>query len=212
MIKRAIPLLVHGANQTGLSSSFNSPNNDDAPHGDRDLNSPLASWIPELNPLRWLVINVMWCIAYTVPLVALFWRSKHEFFYDSAFYYTVNITSCITWVAQTALSAYWFWNNLGLARTIELALSLYFVMDALIVIFLRDTSNLSTFAVILDYGVSLVAYIWALELGIKSYLDAKDGFAAMDIGVQDDPQLTGYQRPSISSIVVEPNVERVVDR
>ena len=212
MIKRAIPLLVHGANQTGLSSSFNVSNNDDPPHGNRDLNSPLASWIPELNPLRWLVINVMWCIAYTIPLVALFWRSKHEFFYDAAFYYTVNIASCVTWVTQTALSAYWYWNSLGLARTIELALSLYFVMDALIIIFLRDTSNLSTLAVILDYGVSLVAYIWALELGIKSYLDANDGFAAVDVGVQDDPQLTGYERPSISSIVVEPNVERFVGR
>ena len=212
MIKRAIPLLVHGANQTGLSSSFNVSNNDDPVPDDRDLNSPLASWIPEINPLRWLVINVLWCIAYTVPLVALFWRSKHEFFYSPTFYYTVNITSCITWVSQTALSAYWFWNNLGLARTIELALSLYFVLDALLIIFLRDTSNLSTFDVVLDYGVSLVAYIWALELGVKSYLDAKDGFAVVDMGVQDDPQFTGYERPSISSIVVEPRVEGGVDR
>jgi hypothetical protein len=210
MIKRAIPLLVHGANQTGLSSSFNVSNGDDLPPDDRDVNSPLALWIPELNPLRWLVINVMWCIAYTVPLVALFWRTKNEFFYGATFYYTVNIASCITWVAQTALSSYWFWNRLGLARTIELVLSLYFVLDALLIIFLRDTSNLTTFDVVLDYGVSLVAYTWALELGIKSYLEAKQGFATVD--VQEDLRISGYEQPSMSSIIIETKVEPAVDR
>ena len=42
-------------------------------------------------------------------------------------------------------------------------------------------SNPSKFDIVLDYGVSVVACIWALQLGIKSYLDAKDGFVAMDL-------------------------------
>ena len=51
-------------------------------------------------------------------------------------------------------------------------------------------ANPSKFDIVLDYGVSVVAYIWrALQLGIKSYLDAKDGLAAKDFEVQDDPQL-----------------------
>jgi hypothetical protein len=68
---------------------------------------------------------------------------------------------------------------------------LHFGIDALLIILIRDTSNPSKFDIVLDYGVSVVAYIWrALQLGIKSYLDTKDGFAAKDLEVQDDPQLT----------------------
>ena len=184
-VDRSDSLNLNNANQADLSSSFHVSNVDDC-----DLNSPLASWILEVNPLRWLVIDVLWCIAYTVSFVALFWGTKHNFFYTRTFYFTTNIASSISWVLQTALSAYWFWSNLGLVRTIEFVLSLYFVIDALLIILIRDTSNPSKFDVVLDYGVSVVAYIWALKLGIKSYLDAKDGFVSMDVGVQDDPQVT----------------------
>ena len=199
MIKRAIPLLIHGANQTGVtSSSLNSST--DLPDG-RDSSSPLAQWVPELNPVRWLVVNIIWCIAYAIPLVALFWRTKNEFYYSAAFYLTVNIASCITWVAQTVLSAYWFWNNnLGWARGIELCLSLYFVLDALLIIFLRDTSKLSTADVVLDYGVSLFAYIWAVELGIKTYLETTTTTIVIE-----DRRTMGYQRPAISSLTNDPS-------
>ena len=179
MIKRAIPLLIHGANQTGLSSSFITSTNEDCDSEEnptknaRDLNSPIAHWVPELNPLLWIVITIFWCIAYAVPLVALFWRTKHNFYYGATFYYTVNIASCFCWVAQTTLSAYWFWNNLGLSRALELVISLYFVVDVLLIVCLRDTSNLSNMDIILDYGVSLLAYVWALELGVQSYLEMR---------------------------------------
>lgn len=204
MLKRAIPLLIHGANQTGVTSTSGNSSTDLL--DGRDTNSRLVQWVPELNPIRWLIINIMWCIAYAIPLVALFWRTKNEFFYSAAFYLTVNIVSCITWVAQTILSAYWFWNNLGWARGIELCLSLYFVSDALLIIFLRDTSKLSTADVVLDYGVSLFAYIWAVEIGIKMYLETTttQGIATTPTSIEER-RTTGYQRPCISSLTNDPS-------
>jgi hypothetical protein len=169
VIKRAIPLLLQGANQSGITSYFQP--SVDGLVTNRDMQSPLASWIPELSPGRWVIINLVWCITYAIPLVSIFWRSNNEFYYSPYFYLFVNVTSCTTWVLQTALSAFWFWNNLGLIRAIELMISLYFVLDACIVIFHRDTSNLTTANIVLDYGVGFLAYVWALEIEIKNYIE-----------------------------------------
>jgi hypothetical protein len=206
MIKRAIPLLVHGMNQSGGASGTKEeePTSSDY-HAmvlpDRDASSWIAQWIPELNPIRWLIINGIWCITYAVPLLALCWRDKSHFYYTEVFYVTVNVASCVTWVAQSALSAYWFWSHLGLARGIELGIALYFVVDALFIVFKRNTSNLSTFDIVIDYGVSLFAYIWAIELGIKTYLEMAEGFKATYIA-DGNREVPAVAQHSISSLTV----------
>jgi hypothetical protein len=176
MIKRAIPLLLQGANQSGVTSCLQPAV--EAPDANRDMQSPLAQWIPELSPGRWVIINLIWCITYAIPLVSIFWRSDNEFYYSPYFYLFVNVASCTTWVLQTTLSAFWFWSNLGLVRAIELIISLYFVLDALTVIFLRDISNLTTANIVLDYGVGFLAYVWALEVEIKNFIEM-DGIASV---------------------------------
>jgi hypothetical protein len=170
MIKRMIPLILQGANQSGIDSCLQPPV-EGLPDINHDRQSPWAQWIPELSPGRWVIINLIWCITYAIPLVSLFWRSDNEFYYSPYFYLFVNVASCTTWVLQTTLNAFWFWNNLGLVRAIELIISFYFVVDALIVIFHRDTSNLSTANIVLDYGVGFIAYVWALEVEIKNYIE-----------------------------------------
>jgi len=104
----------------------------------------------------------------------------HQFYYTQTFYLTVIIASCILWVLQSTLSTYWFWSHqhLGWVRGIELFFSLYFVVDALFVVLRRDFSQLTTRNIVTDYGIALVAYIWALELGIKVIVTKSEGFAA----------------------------------
>lgn len=128
MIKRATALLVHGMNSvtggSSLADPTSSPTSSRPEETDyhemlfdqqpgRDPNSAIGQWVPEINPTRWLIINGLWCITYAVPLLALFWRDKSAFYYTEVFYITVNVVSCITWVAQLALSAYWFWAHWG---------------------------------------------------------------------------------------------------
>jgi hypothetical protein len=208
MIKRAITLLVHGMNQSGGASGTKEeePTSTNDYHAmalpGRDANLRIAQWIPELNPIRWLIINGIWCITYAVPLFALCWRDKSHFYYNKVFYVTVNVASCVTWVAQSALSAYWFWSHLGLARGIEMSIALYFVVDAFFIVFQRNTSNLSTFDIVIDYGVSPFAYIWAIELGIKTYLDMAEAFKATTIEDEDRKVLTVVAQHSILSLTV----------
>jgi hypothetical protein len=104
----------------------------------------------------------------------------HQFYYTQTFYLTVKIASCILWVLQSTLSTYWFWSHqhLGWVRGIELFFSLYFVVDALFVVLRRDFSQLTTRNIVTDYGIALVAYIWALELGIKASGTKSEGFAS----------------------------------
>mmetsp|Transcript_11478 Transcript_11478/g.19076 ORF Transcript_11478/g.19076 Transcript_11478/m.19076 type:complete len:210 (+) Transcript_11478:73-702(+) len=193
MIKRAIPFLFRSIKQNSgpsptsqLDDSFQEFD-PSAVHQDtsRDPNSQLGRWVPEVNPLRWLVVNTCWCITFAVPVVALLWTrdlSRH-FYYTQAFYQSVKITSCVLWVLQSALGTYWFWHHehLGWVRGIELCFSLYFVVDAFLIIFHRDFSQLTKTNIIQDYGVSFIAYVWALELGIKGLVAKSEGFAAKPI-------------------------------
>jgi hypothetical protein len=167
--KRSLPFYKNTLTETGCCSDdvgFYQDMEDGATR-ERTCDRYLAAWVPELVPMRWSVINLLCSIVYAVPLVALLWRDKSHFYYTQTFYLTVNICSCVVWVVQSALSAYWFWGHLGLLRVIELSLALYFVVDSVMVILHRDTQQLSIMDIIIDYGISLAAYLWALEMSLK---------------------------------------------
>ena len=214
--KRVAPFFIHLANQNEGSSSLNDTTADETQPGTSTIsdyanmnetdqetpshNSCFAWWIPELNPVLWLIINVCICLAYAVPLIVLLAASdsRHYFFFSPAFYLGINIVSCIMWVLQAGLSAWWFWNKLGLVRAVELVLSLYFVLDAFWVIYHRNLEEMATSSIAIDYGIGCFAYVWAVELSIKGFLKQRTSNNSNEAGTKD----TGMQFSNDETVIV----------
>lgn len=179
LVKRAVPFVLKGVHQTGVldkNKEFQHALDyveykEDEEQGRPDTDSWIAYWVPELNPRLWLAISFLWCLVYAIPLVGLLWLADSDathFCYSEQFYITVNVASCVCWVVASLLSGYWYWKTLGLSRGIELLISVYFLVDVIIMLCVRDTTRPKTRSIVISYGVSLFAYLWSIELGITS--------------------------------------------
>lgn len=159
-------------------------------------------------PRLWLAISFLWCLVYVIPLVGLLWRADSvatHFCYSQQFYITVNVASCVCWVVASLLSGYWYWKTLGLSRGIELLISVYFLVDVLIMLCVRDTTRPTTRSIVISYGVSLFAYLWSLELGITSLVkmssaeEAETGIPCEEQSVAQEASSAAEQRASQAS-------------
>lgn len=142
----------------------------------------LLEWSPGKNPRVWFWINVFWILISLLVGIDLLYATEElsERPFANSFYLLYNFGLCLTWCMEFGLNLVWKlhpssvteWSIRAKAEVvIEGLLAVYFLWDAISLVYEWHVLNDELIAEILDVCVEILAYLWMAVVTRKQMLE-----------------------------------------